>query len=170
MRIKPVVAFYLICAALYLVFSGWAEGLGSPRILVGLALPIAACHLLFAAFSSIYFVFRQRWPKLNNALANASSAGCFLLAFVASFSIDDIAISRTMVRGDQVVDNVRAYHKLNGICPEALTDIYPDPRDAPSPALILSEFYLHDCDVRFSSTLFTTCKRSIDSEVWTCAD
>ncbi|MCH2457642.1 MAG: hypothetical protein MK186_06295 [Henriciella sp.] len=170
MRIKPLVALYLIAAALFLAFSGRAEGFGSPRILLGFLLPIAACHLVFARISSAYFAFRQNSKKVRSAFSHASSAGCFLIAFVASVPIDEIAISRTMERGDQILAKIEAYHDTNGSCPSAFTDLYPDPSDPPSPALFGSDFLLRNCGVWFNSTLFMTCERSIAEKDWRCSD
>lgn len=170
MRIKPLVALYLISAALFLAFSGRAEGFGSPRILLGFLLPVAACNLLFVVISSAYFVSRRQSQKVRIAFAHASSAGCFLLAFVASVPIDEIAISRTMERGDQILAKIQAFHDANGSCPSAFTDLYPNPTDMPSPALFVSDFLLKNCGVWFNSTLFMTCERSIAEKDWLCTD
>ena len=170
MRIKPLIAFYLIAGLVFVAFSGRAEGMGSPRYLIAPFALLAIGHLAFLAFQALRGFFRAGLLSRPAILLNAIAPATFLLCLFIGLQIDRFSERYSMRVGDMLLQQVAAYEEANGSCPASLDQVLGEGQQLPSPILRASSFRLNGCAVWFESTLFTTCRRSTDSNEWLCSD
>ncbi|RIJ29316.1 hypothetical protein D1223_10250 [Henriciella mobilis] len=170
MRIKPLIAFYLIAGFVFVAFSGRAEGMGAPRYLIAPFALLAIGHLAFLVFQAVRVSSRAGLLSGAALLLHVIAPAIFLLCLFIGLQIDRFSERYSMRIGDTLVKQVAAYEEANGYCPASLEQVLGEGQQLPSPILRASSFRLDGCTVWFESTLFTTCRRSTGSNEWLCSD
>jgi hypothetical protein len=162
----PAIAYLLIGSA-YAALSGRAEGMGEPRTVLFLIIPVLAiCQLIVFVRS-----FRRR-VGVQRACINLTAAALVLAAFFLGLRIDSWAFEESERRGDEVLRMIEAVRAETGQCPADLTGL-PIGEDL-RPAFRGEDWKYRirsidgECEVAFDGAAFLICSRDTGSARWWC--
>lgn len=167
---------YVVAAVLFVLFSGFAEGMVSLRLIVVMTIvPVAFVHILFIVFKFIRSLISSE-TQLYKVQIQPLAGIAFLTACLAwGMHIDFVAEKKSKAIGDEILLAIKAYKSKAGACPQSLKMLSAFEDGIPKPALrgARYDYWVKDngdCMISFDGPMFITCAKGSNERVWFCSD
>lgn len=167
---------YAAMGVAFIALSGSAEGLMSPRIIIGfVGLITGFVQSLIGVIALLGAIFFRNITFKTAHVFTMIGFLLLLMAILTGIRIDDQRIEQSKQIGDAIFEKVNAYVESNERCPLSLTEIESFKDAIPKPTIRFSEYRYRQtedggCYLEFAAPTFLSCTRRNDEAEWRCND